>query len=46
MLSTEAPLAARSQLTHVETPLGAACPADGEAAMAQGTELGEGGRGV
>ena len=37
---------ARSQVTCVEAPLGAACPSYGEAAVAQVTELGEGGGGV
>ena len=46
MLSTEAPPAARPQRTCVKAPLGAARPADREAAVAQGTELGEGGRRV
>lgn len=37
---------ARSQVTCVKAPLGTACPSYGEAAVAQVTELGEGGGGV
>lgn len=40
------PTPARSQLTCVQAPLGATRPSYGEASVAQGTELGEGGRGV
>lgn len=40
------PAPARSQVTCVKAPLGAACPSYGEAAVTQVTEVGEGGGGV
>lgn len=44
--TTRCPGPARPKVTCVEAPLGAACTSYGEAAVAQVTELGEGGGGV